>query len=70
MITPTSNSVYQETVSEAVERILGQRNLVMEQVRREESRTHELQTMNVNVQSQQGQKKKNFIGEHLSKKSF
>ena len=69
MITPTSNSVYQETVSEAVEMTLDQRNLVMEQVRREESRTHELQTVNVNVQSQQGQKK-NFIWEHLSKKSF
>ena len=62
MITPTSNSVYQETVSEAAEMTLDQRNLVMEQVRREESRTHELQTVNVNVQSQQGQKKKFHLG--------
>ena len=67
-ITPSSNSVSQETVSEAVEMVLDQRNLVTEHVGRQESRTHEFQAMNCNVRSHQGQKK--FIWECLSKKRF
>ena len=67
-ITPSSNSVSQETVSEAVEMVLDQRNLVTEHVGRQESRTHEFQAMNCNVRSHQGQKK--FIWGCLSKKRF
>ena len=68
MITPSSNAVSQETVSEAVGMTLDQRNLVAEQVGREQRRAHEFQAMNCNAKSHPGQKK--FIWECLSKKSF
>ena len=68
MITPSSNSVSQETVSEAVEMILGQRNLVTEHVGRQKaehmSSRHELQC------EKPPKAKKKFIWEYLSKKRF